>query len=116
MNLKNRYQNWSTKRKASKAPTSQYDEMFADQYAAAGVPNTIWPNDWYFGKNMGLERWQALRLVPGVTGAAATILAGGASNGANSSNVQYLPEQKTDYTPFILGGGLLLAVVLLSKK
>ena len=116
MSLTTRFQNWNANRQGSTAPTSQYDQMFSDQYAASGVPNTAWPNDWYLGKNLGLERWQALQLVPGVTGAAATILAGGASNGAGSSNVQYLPEQKTDYTPFILGGGLLLAVVLLSKK
>ena len=87
-----------------------------NQYFGGTTPTTMWPDDWYLGRNIGLKRWQALQLVPGVGGAAASILAGrGGNTAAAQRNGATGSTTATDYTPFLILGGAVVLYAILKK-
>ena len=104
MSFKDKFRAWQ----ADRAAIEEY-------FQTPGQQRTIWPGDWYFGKNLGLDRWEALKAVPGVGGAAAAILAGRAGNGAAAQRATVSAYQPVDMTAVYIIGGLVLAAVLLRK-
>ena len=117
MSLKSRFQALTGGQTTQ--PQNSWDVINTDyldtEYGGGG---TIWPKDWYLGKNIGLDRWEAFKVLPGVGGAAATILAGRASNGAAAAELptQSTQTTTTDYTPFLIGGVVLVAAVMIAKN
>lgn len=104
MNFRDRFRVWQADRAAIDA-----------YFQTPDTTQTIWPGDWYLGKNLGLDRWEALKVIPGVGGAAATILSGGAANNAAAQRATAPAYQPVDMTPVYIIGGLVLAAVLLRK-
>ena len=87
---------------------SPSEQQVATQY---GGGTTIWPNDWYLGKNLGLNRFEMLQLIPGIGGRAAAILGG---------KGQDVPLQTTtipakDYTPLYVIAGAVVLIALMKK-
>jgi hypothetical protein len=104
LTFKDKFRSWQ----ADRAAIQNY-------FQTPDTTQTIWPGDWYLGKNIGLERWEALKALPGAGGAAAAILAGRAGNSAASQRAPVAAYQPVDMTPIYIIGGLVLAAVLLRK-
>jgi len=105
MGFGDRFRSWQ----AQQSPDI-YEQEFGIGWDAGEVSTTIWPDDWYLGKNLGLKRWEALQMVPGIGGAAAAILSGRAKNGATPP-----PPPPPDYTPLYAIAGAVVLLALLKR-
>ena len=77
--------------------------------SSGGNGSGLLNSDWYLGKNLGLDRFELLELLPGIGGRAAGILAGR----GQEPPIKPPPPPPPDYTPLYVIAGAFVLVALL---
>ena len=102
-----RFRLWSANRQMQADTDWATSQMAAQGYGSGNGRATN--GGWYFGKNLGLERYELAQALPGSAGKAAEILFG--KNGGKGPAVTIQPAK--DYTPlYVIVGAVLLVAVL----